>query len=240
MEETMVSPLLYSAMNFLALGLSVVLLFAVAYLWSSNSNKSAEIARIQTELNRVKKNLTTLETKVSQLREPRIVSDVPPVEPFGIDLSVDDDDDYFSRPITKMSPLSPQEPWINFVADYNKLSTEMAKPGQLKRCEKFIHDNKLKTLTYGGAMTFRPAIDVKDSGYWAFKCSGDEFAVVPNPMNPCDEDLHEHGGLKEIFALNYQSGVYRKYSVKLPAIFTQDPLKGWQLKNPGVVNLERN
>lgn len=240
MEEAMVSPLFSSVLNFLALGLSVVLLFAVAYLWSSNSNKAAEIARIQTELNRVKKNLNALETKVNQMREPKIVSDVPQVEPFGIDFSLDDDDDDFPRPLTKMSPLSPQEPWINFVKEYNDLAAEMAKPGQLKRCEKFVHDNKLKTLTYGGAMTFRPAIDVKDSGYWAFKNLGEEFAVVPNPMNPCDEDLHEHGGLKEIFALNYQNGVYRKYSVKLPAIFTQDPLKGWQLKNPGVANLERN
>lgn len=239
MEGAMVSPLFTSALNFLALGLSVVLLFAVAYLWSSNSNKSAEIARIQTELNRVKKNLNALETKVSQLREPKIVSDVPPVEPFGIDFSDSDDDD-FSLPLSKMTPLSPQEPWLNFVKEYNDLATEMAKPGQIKRCEKFVRDNKLKTLTYGGAMTFRPAIDVKDSGYWAFKNSGEEFAVVPNPMHPCDEDLHEHGGLKEIFALNYQNGVYRKYSVKLPAIFTQDPLKGWQLKNPGVANLERN
>lgn len=240
MEEAMVSPIFSSALNFLALGLSVVLLFVVAYLWSSNSNKSAELARIQTELARMKKSLSTLEEKVSVMRETKIVSDVPQVEPFGIDLSDSDDDDDFSLPFHKITPLSPQEPWINFVADYNKLSAEMNKPGKIKRCEKFVKDNKLKILNYGGSMTFRPAIDVEDSGYWAFKISEEEFAVVPNPMNPCDETLHENGGLKEIFALNYQGGVYQRYSVKLPAIFIHDTTKGWSLKNPGVANLERN
>ena len=110
---------------------------------------------------------------------------------------------------------------------------------QLKKCERFIRDNKLKILTYGGAMTFRPAIDAKDSSYWAFKCKGDEFAVVPNPMKPYDETLHTHSGLKDLFALNYENGVYKRYRVKLPALFTQDSIRGWQLKNPGVANLER-
>ncbi|MBQ3336714.1 MAG: hypothetical protein IJG80_04855, partial [Selenomonadaceae bacterium] len=128
----------------------------------------------------------------------------------------------------------------NFVDEYNKLAAEMSKPGQLMRCEKFVRNNKLRILTYGGALTFRPAIDVKDSGYWAFKCELDEYAVVPNPMNPCDEELHEHGGMKETFALNYVEGVYRKYFVKLPALFNLEAGDdGWHLKSPGVVNLER-
>jgi len=232
MEEAMVSPMISSALNFLALGLSVVLLFVAAYLWSSNSNKSAQIAKLQSDVQTMKKKLSRVEEKVNQLREPTVVSEVPQVEPFGLDLSE-------PRPLN-ITPLAPQDPWMDFVADYNKLAVEMAKPGQLTRCEQFVREHKLRALTYGGAMTFRPAIDVRDSSYWAFKCAGEEFAVVPNPMNPCDEELHEHGGMKEIYALNYQNGVYRKYSVKLPAIFEHDHEKGWTLKNPGVVNLERN
>lgn len=230
MEETMVSPM-YSVLNFLALGLGVVLLFAVAYLWSSNSNKSAELERIQSELKRMKKTLSKLEEKVNQLREPKVISEVMQVEPFGLDLS--------EPSIQRITPLAPQAPWLNFVDDYNKLAEVMKNPGQLMRCEKFVRDNKLRILTYGGAMTFRPAIDVKDSGYWAFKCELDEYAIVPNPMNPCDEELHEYGGMKEIFALNYQDGVYQKYFVKLPAISNVDEEGVWHIKNPGVVNLER-
>ncbi|MBR2775076.1 MAG: hypothetical protein IKD73_08845 [Selenomonadaceae bacterium] len=230
MEEAMVSSF-SGALNFLALGLGVVLLFAVAYLWSSNSNKTAELERIQTELKRMKKTLTTLQEKVNQIREPKVISEVPQAEPFGLDLS--------EPQSSSITPLAPQDPWLNFVDDYNKLAEVMKNPGQLMRCEKFVREHKLRILTYGGAMTFRTAIDVKDSGYWAFKCELDEYAVVPNPMNPCDEELHEHGGMREIFALNYQDGVYRKYFVKLPAIVNLNGDGTWQIKNPGVVNLER-
>lgn len=228
MEET---AMFSDALNFLSLGLGVVLLFAVAYLWSSNSNKTAELEGIQSELKRMKKTLSKLEDKVNVMREPKVVDEVPQAEPFGIDLT---------EPVeTRITPLAPQEPWLNFIDDYNKLAAEMQNPGQLMKCEKFVRNNKLRILTYGGALTFRPAIDVKDSDYWAFKCELDEYAIVPNPMNPCDEELHEHGGLKEIFALNYQNGVYRKYFVKLPALFNLGTDNTWQIKNPGVANLER-
>ena len=228
MEEPTV---LSDTLNFLGLGLSIVLLLAVAYLWSSNSRKSAQLAKIQMDLQKVQKKLSTLEEKVSQIREPKVISDVPQIEPFGLNLDEPRD--------LKITPLAPQKPWLNFIEDFNKFADTLAAPGQLKKCEKFVRDNNLKLLTYGSSMTFRPAIDVKDSIYWAFKSSGNEYVVVPNPLNPCDEELHEFGGLKEIYALNYQGGVYKKYSVKLPAIFTSDPLKGWELKDTGVVNLER-
>ena len=228
MEEPTV---LSDALNFLGLGLSIVLLLAVAYLWSSNSRKSAQLVKIQTDLQKVQKKLSTLEEKVSQIREPKVISDVPQVEPFGLNLDEPRD--------LKITPLAPQKPWMNFVEDFNKFADTLAAPGQLKKCEKFVRDNKLKILTYGSSMTFRPAIDVKDSIYWAFKSSGNEYAVVPNPLNPCDEELHEFGGMKEVYSLNYQNGVYKKYIVKLPAILTSDPVKGWELKDTGVVDLER-
>lgn len=242
MEETMVSPLMSDALNFLALGLSVVLLFAVAYLWSSNNTKTAELKQLQEDMRRVKKNLSTVEEKVNQIREPTVVADVQQAAPFGIDLSDVEEDDDLSQPLSlKISPKpAPPKPWLKFIEEYNKFSSTLAAPGELRKCEKFVQENKLKILSYSGTMNFRHAIDVKDSSYWAFKCPDDEYAVVPNPMVPCDEELHEHGGIKEIYALNYQSGVYRKYFVKLPAIFTQDQAKGWTFKDAGVVNLERN
>ena len=231
MEEAAVSPLFSDALNFLALGLSVVLLFAVAYLWSSNNAKAAELERIQKDLSCMKKSLGNLEVKVSQIREPKVISAVPQIEPFGIELP---DTDHM-----RMTPLEPQNPWMNFIDEYNDLAEEMSKPGQLRKCERFMNDNKLKILTYGGSMTFRPAIDTKDSTYWAFKISADEYAVVPNPMKPCDEEHLESGGLDEIFKHDYEDGIYRKYIVKSPAIFTHDNLRGWQLKNTGTLNLER-
>lgn len=231
MEESMVSPMFSNVLNFLALGLSLVLLFVVAYLWSSNNNKTAELERIQSELKRMKRILSKVEERVNQMREPTVVSEVPQAEPFGLDLS--------EPRREKITPLAPQDPWLNFVDDYNKLADDMQNHGQLMKCEKFVRGNKLRILTYGGSMTFRPAIDVKDSAYWAFRCGLDEYAVVPNPMNPCDEELYAHGGIREIFELDYEDGVYRKYFVKSPAIFDLDMDGVWQIKRSGVVNLER-
>ena len=231
MEEAVVSSSMAGVLNYLSLGLSVLLLLVVAYLWSINSRQDADLQRIQTDLQRLRKKVATLEEKISQIREPQIIADVPQVEPFGIDLSEPEK--------IRITPLEPPKPWLNFVEDFNKLAGDPDARGYIKKCERFIKENKLKILTYGGTMTFRPAIDAKDSLYWAFKCAGEEYAVFPNPMNPCDENLYEFGGMKEIYAVNYEDGVYRKYIVKQPAIFVQDPLKGWMLKNSGVVNLER-
>ena len=235
MQEAMVSPMFSGALNFLALALSVVLLFAVAYLWSSNSHKTDELAKLQSEVRRMKKSLNALEEKVNQFREPQVVSEALQIEPFGLDLSE-------PQP-QRITPLAPQVPWMEFLEDYNKLAALCANPdarGLLKKCERFIKDNKLKILTCNSNMTIRPAIDAKDSLYWAFRCEGEDYALVPNPLNPCDENAYEFSGLKEFFALNYADGTYAKYIVKTPALFTQDPLKGWMLRKPGVANLERN
>lgn len=230
-EVALISPMLSNMLNFLALGLSLVLLFAVAYLWSSNNTKSEQLTRIQSDLQRMKRTVNSLEEKVNQIRQPKVIDEVPQIEPFGLDLS--------DPNVRDMTPLAPQVQWLDFVENFNKLAADPSVRGYIKKCERFVQDNKLKILTYGGSMTFRPAIDAKDSLYWAFKFSSEEYAVVPNPMNPCDDYLCNNGGMKEIFTLNYDSGVYQKYIVTLPAIFVQDPLKGWILKSNGTVNLER-
>ncbi len=227
MEETSA---LSNALNFLSLGLSVVLLMATAYLWSSNSRKSDELQQLQKDVQKLKKKLSTLEERVNEIREPQVISDVPEVEPFGLDLN--------EHKEMRITPLAPQKMWLNFVKEYNNFVEELESPGELRKCEKFVRDNKLKALTYGNS-TIRPAIDVKDSIYWAFKCSGDEFALVPNPLNPCDEMLIELGGIKELYELNYKNGTYKKYFVQSPAIVTSDTENGWRLKETGVVNLER-
>ena len=117
----------------------------------------------------------------------------------------------------------------------------MAVPGQRKACEKFVDDNGLKMLMYGGMMTFMQAVDVEESNYWAWKIpeTQNQYAVVPNPMKPCDDDIYSRGGLKETFASNYKNGTYKKYAVTLPAIFLCSAGENWHLKQPGTLNLER-
>ena len=123
---------------------------------------------------------------------------------------------------------------------YNHIAASMAVPGQLKACENFVIENRLKILVYTGSMNFVPAIDVKESKFWAWKIEeGNRFAVVPNPMAKYDEDLHSHSGMKETFASNYEKGSYTKYFVELPAILTYDESNKWKILEPGVIKLER-
>ena len=136
MDESVgiLSPQMANALNYFGLGLSILLLIVVAYLFLANGRKSVEIARLQSEVVRVKKNLNKLEEKVSQIRQPKVVDAVPKVEPFGIDFS--------ESPVESMTPLEPQKPWLDFVAQYNELAEKMSQPGQLKKCEKLIREYK--------------------------------------------------------------------------------------------------
>ena len=116
----------------------------------------------------------------------------------------------------------------------------MMVPGQEKACQKFIDDNDLSTIKFGMTGNFLPAVTVNDSNLWAWKTTtANTYAVVPNPMKPCTGELYEEDGMKSIFAMNFQNGIYKKYIVKVPAIFTIDEKNRWKLKDPGVVDLER-
>ncbi|MCR5833467.1 MAG: hypothetical protein K6G55_02270 [Selenomonadaceae bacterium] len=234
MEEMILSPLLSNMLQFLSLTLSLILLFAVAYLWSSNSVKTKQLTRIQSDLQRAQRTLNTLEEKVSQIRKPKVVSEPLHIDAFGLDNA---DENKFGSEVE--TPLEPQKPWLNFVEGYNQLAALADERGFSSKCEKFIRENKLKLLAYNREKNFYKALYPKDSFYWAFKCSGEEYAFVPNPMHPCDEIFYDEGGLKEIYEANYEVGTYIKYKVKKPAILTNDSEKGWITEEIGEVNLEQ-
>lgn len=234
MEETaavqgLFPPLMSDMMTLLSIALNILLMFAVAYLWATrnagNNLKDVE-EKIKKQANRIKK----LEESVQEIKPHKVVDTVIEAEPFGI------------------KPNEPREEPMDisviglqkFIEAYNHIAASMSVPGQLKACEKFVGDHGLRMLLYGGVMTFLPALDVEESNYWAWKIPEEQhlFAVVPNPMKPCDSNLNERGGLKMTFTTNFQDGVYKKYTVDTPAIFS-DEGNTWHLRNPGVLDLAR-
>ena len=105
MEETsefLLSPQMTQILYYLSLGLSILLLFVVAYLFAANGRKSNEIAHLQSELIRLRKDLNRLKDTVEHMWKPTVKTDVSPVAPFGLD---------FSEP-AKISQLKPQDPWL--------------------------------------------------------------------------------------------------------------------------------
>ena len=233
MEETTVQgffpPMMSDMLIMLSIVLNVILMFAVAYLMLTR-NQDGKFRQLDDRIKRVANDLKILDDKVRGMKPPKKVDTVPEAQPFGINPSAPRED------TSDVSSI-----WKKFVDNYNFLAASMMVPGQLKACQKFVEDNGLRMLNYAGMMNFIPALDVEDSNFWLWKISPDlnQYAVVPNPMKPCDNELYERGGLKIVFAMNYKDGIYKKYVVDTPAIFTIDNSNQWKLQDPGVVDLER-
>ena len=233
MEETTVQgffpPMMSDMLIMLSIVLNVILMFAVAYLMLTR-NQDGKFRQLDDRIKRVANDLKILDDKVRGMKPPKKVDTVPEAQPFGINPNAPRED-----------PSDVSSIWKKFVDNYNFLAASMMVPGQLKACQKFVEDNGLRMLNYAGMMNFIPALDVEDSNFWLWKISPDlnQYAVVPNPMKPCDNELYERGGLKIVFAMNYKDGIYKKYVVDTPAIFTIDNSNQWKLQDPGVVDLER-
>lgn len=231
MEETAVQgilpPMMSDILILMNIAMSVVLMFACAYLATRNQN--SEIRQLNDKIKKLSQEIKSLDERIG--RPQKKVDTVIEAEPFGIS--------------TKFPRQDPNETkmgvWEKFVENYNLIAASMMVPGQLKACQKFVEDNGLRMLQYSGMMNFIPAAEVEESNYWLWKMPNEKnlYAVVPNPMKPCDEELYERGGLKMVFAINYKDGTYKKYIVETPAIFSTDSSNHWKLKDPGVVNLER-
>lgn len=230
MEETatgILPPMMSDVLLFLNIAISVMLMFAVAYLITRNNN--SELRQMDGKIKKLTQEVKALEEKLRE-KPHKTVDTVPEAEPFGINPRQPREE---SEDMSKL--------WKTFIEDYNHIAASMLVPGQLKACQKFVEENELRMLQYSGMMNFIPTTEVDESNYWLWKIPQQQklYAVVPNPMKPCDEELYERGGLKMVFAINYKDGIYKKYVVETPATFTIDSSNRWTLKDPGVVGLER-
>lgn len=222
----------------LSLVINVVLMFAVAYLLVTRKDDTLTL-KLETNVKKLTKDLKNLDERVKDLQPRRAVTEIPPVEAFG---------GRFAEP-TIPEPAEEAKPegidysvMDEFVKEFNLLAASMSVPKQLQACEKFVKDHGLKMIRYGGMMHFLPAMDVDESNYWAWKIPEQKnlYAVVPNPMKPCDRDVYERGGMNTIFESNYGDGAYARYIVVNPAMFTANDADVWQLQTAGELKLQRN
>ena len=227
------SPVLSDTLLVLNIVLSVILLCAFAYLWTTR-NQTGEVAQLKDRIKKLSNQLKALEEKIQEAPPPKKVDTVPEPDVFGMDFN--------QRKETAVAPKISvgNQVWSKFIDDYNHIAGSMLVPGQAQACQKFVEENGLRMMMRGVTGNFLGTNSVEESNFWAWKIPETKtFAVVPNPMKPCTGELYEEGGLKNIFAMDFENGVYKKYEVKVPAIFTTDESNHWQLKDPGVVNLSR-
>ena len=138
--------------------------------------------------------------------------------------------------------------WQEFVGDYNNLARSVDVPRFEQACRNFIELHEIRLLVClspGGidanGMEQPPrfaAVNDGESDFWAWPIPNykAKFAVVPDPTISYDEKLHTEGGMKETFASNYDSGIYRHVEVKIPAIFSHVNDK-WSVEQPGLIRL---
>ena len=239
MEETPVgilSPFFSDLLTLLSIILSVILLIAISYIWSVQRQDREVIEKLSTLVKNLSTKIKELEAMSNEKNTPKetekisetIPMEIPTKPSIEIQETIDE------------QPKIPKALWTGFLENYNHIAASMAVPGQLKACENFVAENKLRILVYTGSVDFIAAHNVEESRFWAWKIEGsDRFVVVPNPMIKYDENLHSHAGMKESFASNYDNGSYTKYFVELPAILNHDETGKWKILEPGVIKLER-
>ncbi len=227
-------PVLGDILGILSLVLSVLLMCVVAWLWlSGQQQKTAlkKISRLTTEVAQLSKRISELESRLN----PTVA---PAPEP-----------EQKKTQENSPSPAGKKEAvWQSFLENFNHLAHSIDIPAADKACANFIAMNKL-TLLYcqnhaansngNPAPEFATAKNMESSTFWAYLLPGsaDRYAVVPNPLNPYQQELHEEGGMKETFASNYELGTCRHMAVKLPALLRNNGSE-WMIDQPGVIHLE--
>ena len=154
MEEASVGilpPFLSDAITFLGVVLSIILLIAFAYIWSTQRQDREDIAKLSAGFKQLSKKVKVLEENSAQTTVVKQEENVPNAESFGMSIE------------KKVQPVE-SEPieneniskniWETFLENYNHIAESMAVPGQLKACENFVADNDLKILVYTGDMKF--------------------------------------------------------------------------------------
>ena len=139
--------------------------------------------------------------------------------------------------------------WQDLLDDYHAMRETFSPERGAELCQPLIDKYSLHLLIYsdhaavenGKAMPkFETVEDVNEATFWAYDIPGqpNDFAVIPSPMFPYDQKLHEEAGMKETFAARYEVGKsYDKITVDMPALFSLHKDK-WHIEQPGLLKLE--
>lgn len=218
-------------MIMLSLTLDVLLIIAVAYvwmMWRQDHQVLRQVSALSAEMKELSKALKDLQ---SPEPEELPAEEIPLPKPEA------------PGPVIKKEVV-----WKPFVEEFNRFAEGMKKPGAEGACEKFVKEKKIKLLmcldhaaVENGMPSpkFTEVQSVAVSGFWAYPLPdvADRYAIVPNPMIPYEQKIHEEGGMKETFASNFESGVCRTIIVKMPALMHYDGGR-WVTDQPGMIRVE--
>ena len=139
--------------------------------------------------------------------------------------------------------------WQDLLDDYHALRETFSPERGEELCQPLIDKYGLHLLICtdhaavenGKTMPkFETVDDINEATFWAYDIPGqpNDFAVIPSPMFPYDQKMHEEAGMKETFATRYEKGKsYDQLTVDMPALFSLNKGK-WNIEQPGLLKLE--
>ena len=224
----------------------------------SNEIKSvaAKDSMTASEITQLKEKIAQLEAALTEMGErpaappPEEPAPEPEPEPAPApepepepEPEEEEDDDLDLDALLDSKPI-----WQDLLDDYHALCENFDRTKGAELCMPIITKYGLHLLVCsdhaavenGKAMPkFEEVEDLNEATFWAYDIPGqpDDFAVVPSPMFPYDQNLHESGGMKETFAARYEAGMtYDHVTVDMPALFSKRNDK-WNIEQPGLLRL---
>jgi len=224
----------------------------------SNEIKSvaAKDSMTASEITQLKEKIAQLEAALTEMGErpaappPEEPAPEPEPEPAPApepepepEPEEEEDDDLDLDALLDSKPI-----WQDLLDDYHALCDNFDREKGAELCMPIITKYGLHLLVCsdhaaienGKAMPkFEEVEDLNEATFWAYDIPGqpDDFAVVPSPMFPYDQNLHESGGMKETFAARYEAGMtYDHVTVDMPALFSKRNDK-WNIEQPGLLRL---
>ena len=138
--------------------------------------------------------------------------------------------------------------WQDLLDDYHALRETFSPERGAELCQPLIDKYALHLLicsdhaaTENGKTMpkFESVEDINEATFWAYDIPGqpNDFAVIPSPMFPYDQKMHDEAGMKETFATRYETGKsYDKLIVDMPALFSLRKDKCF-IEQPGLLKL---
>ena len=261
MSDGLFSPMLRDLLIFVCLTISLLAFIFAAYAWTmmqAGQKKYIRMTAFMEEYDKMKERMKDVETRLrkeeiklkatmaaNRLGRAGLIPTLKEGEDLDADAleklekavekaeaeaAVEKMTEAEAASVTKELP-DDKTPWQAMVDEYSVLAANINQPRYRQACEMFDKLTEQPKFVVIG--------DLLQSSLWAMTIPDGpgKYAVVPNPIKAYNKEMHEHQGMKETFASNFEkSGTYSGYQVKLPAIF-KAMLGNWRIERPGVIRL---
>ena len=218
---------------------------------TKDSQTAEEVAKLKEQVGLLENRISQIEEQAKQfaadleeLKSRPVAAPAPEPEPEPVpEPEPEPEEEIDLDALLESKPI-----WQDLLDDYHAMRETFSPERGAELCQPIIDKYGLHLLicsdhaaTENGKTMpkFETVDDVNEATFWAYDIPGqpNDFAIIPSPMFPYDQKLHEEAGMKETFAARYEEGKsYDKLIVDMPALFSLRKDK-WNIEQPGLLKL---